>query len=58
MPAGQFASVAGTARALASLPRFAFAAMMMKPADKKSAAAVFNRLDAEGVADARKDWKV
>ena len=58
VPAGKFGSVAGTARALASLPRFAFAAMMMKPADKKSAAAVFNRLDAEGVANARKDWKV
>ena len=58
VPAGQFASVAGTARALASLPRFAFAAMMMKPADKRSATAVFNRLDAEGVANARKDWKV
>jgi len=58
VPAGKFGSVAGTARALASLPRFAFAAMMMKPADKKSAKAVFDRLDAAGFAGAGKDWKV
>ena len=59
VPNGEFQSVAGTATALASLPRFAFAAMMMKPGDKKSAKAAFDALDAAGFeSDARKSWNM
>ena len=59
VPNGEFQAVAGTATALASLPRFAFAAMMMKPGDKKSAKAAFDALDAAGLeSDARKSWNM
>ena len=59
VPNGEFQAVAGTATALASLPRFAFAAMMMKPGDKKSAKAAFDALDAAGFeSDARKSWNM